>query len=33
MSTVLLDALGRVYADASAAGHGGDDIAAVGTAF
>ncbi|WP_083403091.1 NAD(P)-dependent oxidoreductase [Curtobacterium sp. MCBA15_008] len=33
VSTVLLDALGRVYADASAAGHGGDDIAAVGTAF
>ncbi|MGL3198755.1 MULTISPECIES: NAD(P)-binding domain-containing protein [Curtobacterium] len=33
LSTVLLDALGRVYADASAAGHGGDDIAAVGTAF
>lgn len=32
VSTVLLDALGRVYADASAAGHGGDDIAAVGTA-
>ncbi|WP_396290180.1 NAD(P)-dependent oxidoreductase [Curtobacterium sp. KT1] len=33
VSTTLLDALGRVYADASAAGHGGDDIAAVGTAF
>jgi 3-hydroxyisobutyrate dehydrogenase len=33
VSTVLLDALGRVYADASAAGHGADDIAAVGTAF
>ncbi|MFJ4294982.1 NAD(P)-dependent oxidoreductase [Curtobacterium sp. NPDC089689] len=33
VSTVLLDALGRVYADASAAGHGGDDVAAVGTAF
>ncbi|MFJ7288125.1 NAD(P)-dependent oxidoreductase [Curtobacterium sp. NPDC098951] len=33
VSTVVLDALGRVYADASAAGHGGDDIAAVGTAF
>ena len=33
VSTVLLEALGRVYADASAAGHGGDDIAAVGTAF
>ena len=33
VSTVLLDALGRVYADASAAGHGGDDIAAVSTAF
>lgn len=33
VSTVLLDVLGRVYADASAAGHGGDDIAAVGTAF
>ncbi len=33
VSTVLLDALGRVYADASGAGHGGDDIAAVGTAF
>lgn len=33
VSTVLLDALGRVYAEASAAGHGGDDIAAVGTAF
>ncbi|WP_420369858.1 NAD(P)-dependent oxidoreductase [Curtobacterium sp. L1-20] len=33
VSTVLLDALGRVYADASAAGHGSDDIAAVGTAF
>lgn len=33
VSTVLLDALGRVYADASASGHGGDDIAAVGTAF
>lgn len=33
VSTVLLDALARVYADASAAGHGGDDIAAVGTAF
>ncbi|WP_152998082.1 NAD(P)-dependent oxidoreductase [Curtobacterium luteum] len=33
VSTVLLDALGRVYADASAAGHGDDDIAAVGTAF
>ncbi len=33
VSTVLLDALGRVYADASAAGYGGDDIAAVGTAF
>ncbi|MEK6312364.1 MAG: NAD(P)-dependent oxidoreductase [Curtobacterium sp.] len=33
VSTVLLDALGQVYADASAAGHGGDDIAAVGTAF
>lgn len=31
--TTVLDALGRVYADASAAGHGGDDIAAVGTAF
>lgn len=33
VSTVLLDALGRVYADASAAGHGSDDIAAVATAF
>jgi 3-hydroxyisobutyrate dehydrogenase len=33
VSTTLLDALGRVYADASAAGHGADDIAAVGTAF
>ncbi|WP_268750891.1 NAD(P)-dependent oxidoreductase [Curtobacterium sp. Leaf183] len=33
VSTRLLDALGRVYADASAAGHGSDDIAAVGTAF
>lgn len=33
VSTVLLDALGRVYADASTAGHGDDDIAAVGTAF
>ncbi|TCL82356.1 3-hydroxyisobutyrate dehydrogenase [Curtobacterium sp. PhB142] len=33
VSTTLLDALGRVYADASAAGHGGEDIAAVGTAF
>ncbi|WP_375537611.1 NAD(P)-dependent oxidoreductase [Curtobacterium sp. MCPF17_031] len=33
VDTTLLDALGRVYADASAAGHGGDDIAAVGTAF
>jgi 3-hydroxyisobutyrate dehydrogenase len=33
VSTVLLDALGRVYADASAAGHGDEDIAAVGTAF
>lgn len=33
VSTTLLDALGRVYADASAAGHGSDDIAAVGTAF
>lgn len=33
VSTTLLDALGRVYADASAAGHGDDDIAAVGTAF
>ena len=33
VSTTLLEALGRVYADASAAGHGGDDIAAVGTAF
>lgn len=33
VSTTLLDALGRVYADASAAGHGGDDIAAVGTVF
>lgn len=33
VSTVVLDALGRIYADASAAGHGGDDIAAVGTAF
>ena len=33
VSTTLLDALGRVYADASAAGHGKDDIAAVGTAF
>jgi 3-hydroxyisobutyrate dehydrogenase len=33
VSTVLLDALGRVYADASASGHGSDDIAAVTTAF
>ncbi|WP_144762490.1 NAD(P)-dependent oxidoreductase [Curtobacterium sp. 9128] len=33
VSTTLLEALGRVYADASAAGHGDDDIAAVGTAF
>jgi 3-hydroxyisobutyrate dehydrogenase len=33
VSTTLLDALGRVYADASAAGHGKDDIAAVSTAF
>ncbi|PZE86560.1 NAD(P)-dependent oxidoreductase [Curtobacterium sp. MCBD17_032] len=33
VDTTLLDALGRVYAEASAAGHGGDDIAAVGTAF
>jgi 3-hydroxyisobutyrate dehydrogenase len=33
VSTTLLDALGRVYADASAAGHGSDDIAAVSTAF
>ena len=33
VSTVLLEALGRVYADASAEGHGGDDIAAVATAF
>ncbi|MGU3410443.1 NAD(P)-dependent oxidoreductase [Microbacterium sp. M1A1_1b] len=33
VSTTLLEALGRVYADASAAGHGADDIAAVGTAF
>ncbi|MDP9736860.1 3-hydroxyisobutyrate dehydrogenase [Flavobacterium sp. 260] len=33
VSTTLLDALDRVYADASAAGHGADDIAAVGTAF
>jgi 3-hydroxyisobutyrate dehydrogenase len=33
VSTTLLDALGRVYADASAAGHGNDDIAAVSTAF
>jgi 3-hydroxyisobutyrate dehydrogenase len=33
VDTTLLDALERVYADASAAGHGGDDIAAVGTAF
>jgi 3-hydroxyisobutyrate dehydrogenase len=33
VSTTLLEALSRVYADASAAGHGGDDIAAVGTAF
>ncbi len=33
VSTTVLEALGRVYADASAAGHGGDDIAAVGTAF
>jgi 3-hydroxyisobutyrate dehydrogenase len=33
VDTTLLDALGRVYAEASAAGHGGDDIAAVGTVF
>ncbi len=33
VSTVLVDALDRVYAQASAEGHGGDDIAAVGTAF
>lgn len=33
VDTTLLEALGRVYADASAAGHGVDDIAAVGTAF
>ncbi|MCY1694215.1 NAD(P)-dependent oxidoreductase [Curtobacterium sp. SL109] len=33
VSTTLLDALGRVYADSSAAGHGKDDIAAVSTAF
>ncbi|MGN7190304.1 NAD(P)-dependent oxidoreductase [Curtobacterium sp. MCBA15_004] len=33
VSTTLLDALDRVYRDASAAGHGDDDIAAVGTAF
>ncbi|OII36527.1 3-hydroxyisobutyrate dehydrogenase [Curtobacterium sp. MMLR14_010] len=33
VSTTLLDALGRVYAEASAAGHGSDDIAAVSTAF
>ncbi len=33
VSTTLLDALDRVYAQASADGHGGDDIAAVGTAF
>ncbi|MCA5923750.1 NAD(P)-dependent oxidoreductase [Curtobacterium oceanosedimentum] len=33
VSTTLLEALDRVYADASAAGHGADDIAAVGTAF
>jgi 3-hydroxyisobutyrate dehydrogenase len=33
VSTTLLDALSRVYADASAAGHGSEDIAAVSTAF
>jgi 3-hydroxyisobutyrate dehydrogenase len=33
VTTTVLEALGRVYADASAAGHGSDDIAAVGTAF
>ena len=33
VSTTLLDALDGVYGRASAAGHGGDDIAAVGTAF
>lgn len=33
IATTLLEALGRVYGDASAAGHGSDDIAAVGTAF
>ncbi|WIE76214.1 NAD(P)-dependent oxidoreductase [Curtobacterium sp. MCSS17_007] len=33
VSTTLLDALDRVYAQASAAGHGAEDIAAVGTAF
>ncbi|PZF57889.1 NAD(P)-dependent oxidoreductase [Curtobacterium sp. MCSS17_008] len=33
VSTTLLDALDRVYAEASAAGHGAEDIAAVGTAF
>jgi 3-hydroxyisobutyrate dehydrogenase len=33
VTTTVLEALDRVYADASAAGHGSDDIAAVGTAF
>ncbi|WP_083403629.1 NAD(P)-dependent oxidoreductase [Curtobacterium sp. MCBA15_001] len=33
VTTTLLEALGAVYADASAAGHGGDDIAAVTSAF
>lgn len=33
VTTTLLEALGAVYADASAAGRGGDDIAAVTTAF
>lgn len=33
VSTELLDGIDRVYAQASTDGHGGDDIAAVGTAF
>jgi 3-hydroxyisobutyrate dehydrogenase len=29
----MLEALRETYAEASAAGHGGDDVAAVGTVF